>query len=87
MLKPGDLRRLDAWMRSRFDFDADAEISVEIELNDMDEARFDALAEIGIARASLGVQDFDPRVQAAINREQSLDLTRRIAEQRDPVRA
>ena len=35
----------------------------------MDDARFDALAEIGMTRASLGVQDFDPKVQKAINRD------------------
>ena len=64
-------------LRSRFAFRPDAEISVEIEPNDMDEARFDALAEIGMTRASLGVQDFDPKVQTAINREQSFEQTAR----------
>ena len=75
MLKPEDLRiaRRPAALALRFP--GGAEISVEIEPNDMDEARFDALAAIGMTRASLGVQDFDPRVQAAINREQSFELT------------
>jgi oxygen-independent coproporphyrinogen III oxidase len=80
MLKPEHLRGLNAWLRSHFDFECDAEISVEIEPNDMDEARFDALAAIGMSRVSLGVQDFDAKVQVAINREQSFALTKRIVE-------
>ena len=34
-----------------------------------------ALADIGFNRASLGVQDFDPAVQAAVNRNQSAEET------------
>ncbi|HWK66629.1 MAG TPA: oxygen-independent coproporphyrinogen III oxidase [Rhizobiaceae bacterium] len=80
MLKPDDLIAIDQHLRSRFRFLPEAEIAVEIEANDMDEGRFDALAAIGLSRASLGVQDFDPRVQKAINREQSLDDTRLAVE-------
>jgi oxygen-independent coproporphyrinogen III oxidase len=56
------------------------ELSVEIEPNDMDQARFDALAAIGMTRASLGVQDFDQKVQVAINRKQSIELTKSVIE-------
>lgn len=80
MLKPEDIIRLDEALRAAFVYLPDVEISVEIEANDMDEARFDALAAIGMTRASLGVQDFDPRVQGAINREQSFDLTKSVVE-------
>ncbi|MDP1159883.1 radical SAM protein, partial [Klebsiella variicola] len=48
--------------------------------NDMDDARFDALAAIGMTRASLGVQDFDETVQRTINREQSFEQTRWVVE-------
>lgn len=80
MLRPDDIVALDAKLRSSFDYLADAEVSVEIEPNDMDGTRFNALAEIGTTRASLGVQDFDPKVQAAINREQSFELTRAVVD-------
>lgn len=80
MLKPHDLIAIDEHLRNRFRFFPDAEIAVEIEANDMDEPRFDALAAIGLSRASLGVQDFDPRVQKAINREQSFEDTRAVVE-------
>ncbi len=33
------------------------------------------MAEAGVTRVSIGVQDFDPKVQAAINREQSFETT------------
>ena len=80
MLKPQDLTSLMHLLRRTFAFTPDAEISVEIDPNDMDEARLDAMAAIGVTRASLGIQDFDPRVQAAINREQSYECTRDVVE-------
>lgn len=53
-----------------------AEFSVEIDPNEIDEARLDALAEAGMTRASIGVQDFDPEIQSIIGREQSYETTR-----------
>lgn len=58
----------------------DAEFSVEIDPNEIDSARLDALAEAGMNRASIGVQDFDPEIQAIIGREQSYELTRSAVE-------
>jgi oxygen-independent coproporphyrinogen-3 oxidase len=75
MLRPEDIVALARRLRESFDVADDAAISIEIEPNDMDEARLDALAAIGVARASIGVQDFDAKVQRAINREQSFELT------------
>ena len=76
LLSPADMGRLDAALRAAFPFRPDVEISVEIDPNDMDEAKLDALAEIGLTRASLGIQDFDTRVQKAINRQQSFAETK-----------
>jgi oxygen-independent coproporphyrinogen-3 oxidase len=84
MLKPDDILTLGKALRDQFDFLDDASLSVEIDPNDMDEGRLDAFAAIGMTRASLGVQDFDPKVQKAINREQSFALTKSIV---DAVRA
>ena len=75
MLKPDDMRMLMGWLRDNFSFAEGAEISVEMDPNDLDEPRYDALAEIGVTRASLGVQDFDERVQKTINRLQSFEQT------------
>lgn len=80
MLRPDDLYALMTAFREAFTFEPDASISVEIDPNDMDEARLDALAGMGMTRASLGIQDFDPAVQKAINREQGFDLTRSVVD-------
>jgi oxygen-independent coproporphyrinogen III oxidase len=75
LIRPADLRALMAKLSGSFNPSSDVEISVEIDPNDMDSEKLDALAEIGLTRASLGIQDFDPKVQRAINREQSFELT------------
>jgi len=84
MLKPEDILSLGKALRDRFDILGEASLSVEIDPSDMDEGRLDAFAAIGMTRASLGVQDFDPKVQKAINREQSFLLTKSVV---DAVRA
>jgi len=80
MLKPEDIVALGAALRNSLDFLDGASLSVEIDPNDMDAGRLDAFAGIGMTRASLGVQDFDPKVQKAINREQSFQATRDVVE-------
>lgn len=80
MLIPADLKRLMARLKARFDFTPDAEISIEIDPNDIDTARLDAIAEAGFNRASLGVQDLNPTVQAAINRIQTFGQTRAVVD-------
>jgi oxygen-independent coproporphyrinogen III oxidase len=57
-----------------------AEFSVEIDPNEIDDARLDALAAAGMTRASIGVQDFDARIQATIGRDQSYEITRDAVE-------
>jgi oxygen-independent coproporphyrinogen-3 oxidase len=42
--------------------------------------RIDSLAKLGINRVSIGVQDFDPMVQIAVNRIQSVEETRAIVD-------
>ncbi|MDX1497749.1 MAG: oxygen-independent coproporphyrinogen III oxidase [Salinisphaeraceae bacterium] len=61
-------------LRARFKVAADAEIGLEVDprcmkLSDLEEYRL-----AGFNRISIGVQDFDPAVQKAINREQSQAL-------------
>jgi len=80
MLEPADMIDLGRTLRRHFNITAGAEISVEMDPNDLNEAKYDALAEMGVTRASLGVQDFDIRVQRAINREQSFEQTRAVVE-------
>ncbi|WP_310670799.1 oxygen-independent coproporphyrinogen III oxidase, partial [Burkholderia multivorans] len=55
--------------------DADAEYSIEIDPRTVTPATLVHLRTIGFNRLSLGVQDFDPEVQRAINRIQPLAQT------------
>lgn len=80
MLKPEDILLLVNRIKSRFQFDPEAEISVEMDPNDLDEPRYDAFAAIGMTRASIGVQDFNPKVQQAINREQTFEQTKSVVD-------
>ncbi len=80
MLTPDDMTALSAVLRERFALAADAEFSVEIDPRDLDDKRLSALARSGVTRASIGVQDFDPAVQKAINRIQSFEQTRDVVD-------
>lgn len=53
-----------------------AEFSVEIDPNEIDAPRLAVLARAGMNRASVGVQDFDPKIQETIGRIQSYEITR-----------
>ncbi len=54
------------------------DFSIEIDPRNLPTIRIDSLAKLGINRVSIGVQDFDPAVQIAVNRIQSVDETRAI---------
>jgi oxygen-independent coproporphyrinogen III oxidase len=79
-LTPEDSERLVARLRSAFDFDPDGEYAIEIDPRRADAARIAHLARLGFNRMSIGVQDFDPEVQRAVNRVQSLEVTREAIE-------
>ena len=74
---PDELRRLGALIREYFPRrSADCEFSVEIDPRRLTEEHVRALGEIGATRASLGVQDTNPRVQLAIHRFQPQSVNR-----------
>ena len=54
------------------------DFSIELDPRTVDETRIKHLIGLGINRISLGVQDFDPDVQRAINRIQSVEETKNI---------
>ena len=80
ILEPDSFRGLGAALRSRSRFRPGAEIAVEVDPRGLDQARIEALAEAGVTRVSLGVQDLDPEVQRAINRVQPFDLVERAVD-------
>jgi oxygen-independent coproporphyrinogen-3 oxidase len=73
-----DKEQLDDLMvklRGAFTFDEsdNREFSIEVDPRTVDEDDIRHLAELGFNRLSLGIQDFDPVVQEAVNRAQTTD--------------
>ena len=56
------------------------EFSVEVHPNYTTEEHIEKLASVGFNRISLGVQDFDPKVQYVINRIQSFERTKEVVD-------
>lgn len=80
-LMPADMmRRVAGAVFEAVPMGEGAEFSVEIDPNEIDDARMDALAESGMNRASIGVQDFDPFIQSVIGRDQSYEVTAKAVE-------
>jgi oxygen-independent coproporphyrinogen-3 oxidase len=75
ILSAAQFQGLVAALRAAFDCDG-AEVAVEIDPRDLADDLVAAFGRTGVARASIGVQDFAPAVQAAINRVQSVEQTR-----------
>ena len=81
-LSPAQLREVVDTLRSHFHFsDADErDLSIELDPRFVSPADIAELAAAGFNRASFGVQDFDPEVQVAVNRIQSVEETRAVVD-------
>ena len=81
-LSSDELREVVQTLRRHFRFldSEDRDVSIELDPRNIDAAGVRDLATIGFNRASLGVQDFDPAVQAAVNRIQSVEQTLEVIE-------
>ena len=77
ILAAADIVGLADALSTHFRRSEKAEFAVEIDPRHLDPPQLDALASAGVTRVSVGVQDFDAAVQAAIGREQSFDATQR----------
>jgi oxygen-independent coproporphyrinogen-3 oxidase len=74
-LRPDEIRRLGEIIHKHFKFSPDIEASVEVDPRRLTRDHLLALREIGFNRASMGVQDFNPKVQEAIHRIQPREMT------------
>ena len=77
-LSHDEMRRLVDQIRTYFRLLPNGEYSIEVDPRKVDRDTVKLLAELGFNRMSVGVQDFDPRVQQAVNRIQSLDETKLV---------
>jgi len=69
------LRQLVARIGGAFDLAPDGEYSIEVDPRTVGPETMQALREAGFNRVSFGVQDFDPKVQAAVHRLQGVEQT------------
>lgn len=74
-LLPEEIEELGVHIRQYFEFDPNAEISIEVDPRGFTIEHAQVLQLLGFNRASVGVQDFFPDTQWAINRIQSYELT------------
>ena len=80
ILSAEDISALSTVLNNTFRIAADVEFSVEIDPRDLSHGQIEALAAAGMTRASVGIQDFNPKVQQAINREQSFAVTKAVVD-------
>jgi len=74
-LKPQELSELMAEVRRFFKILPDAEVAIEMHPRTTTIPFLEALSEEGFNRISIGVQDFDPKVQKLIHRDQTYEMT------------
>jgi oxygen-independent coproporphyrinogen-3 oxidase len=75
-LSPAQMEDLFQHTRERFTFAPDAEIGVEIDPRVTNRAHLETLRRLGFNRLSMGIQDFQPKVQETIHRVQPYEMTR-----------
>lgn len=73
-LSPDDLQRVMSHVWSRFNQAPSAELAIESDPRTLTGEMIDRIGALGFNRASFGVQEFDPVVQAAINRIQPPEM-------------
>ncbi len=80
-LTPDDLERAMQAVRANFDITADAELAIESDPRTLTDEMIQRIGQLGFTRASFGVQEFDPKVQKAINRVQPPDMVRHAVDE------
>jgi oxygen-independent coproporphyrinogen-3 oxidase len=79
-LNPDEINLLASYISNSFEFNEDSENSCEIDPRELTKAHLEALRNNGFNRISMGVQDFNEKVQKAVNRIQPEDITRQAVE-------
>jgi len=75
-LSPAQMEDLFGFTSERFSFAHDAEIGIEIDPRVTSREHLETLRKLGFNRLSMGIQDFDPRVQKTVHRVQPYEMTR-----------
>lgn len=80
-LSPGQMEDLFADLTLAFHFSPSAEVGVEIDPRVTTREHLEMLRRLGFNRLSMGIQDFQPRVQQTVHRVQPYEMTREVIEQ------
>ncbi|MBB6522777.1 oxygen-independent coproporphyrinogen III oxidase [Pseudoteredinibacter isoporae] len=75
------MRELMTHSQSLFEFSEDGEYSIELHPGTTNQETISLLKDIGFNRLSMGVQDFDPKVQTAVNRFNSVEEVQALVDQ------
>jgi len=75
-LMPDEIERLGSILHRHFGNTPDCEAGVEVDPRGLTQEHVSALWEAGFNRASMGVQDNNPKVQEAVHRIQPMEITR-----------
>jgi oxygen-independent coproporphyrinogen-3 oxidase len=75
-LSPAQMDDLFGHTHERFSFAPDAEIGIEIDPRVTSREHLETLRRLGFNRLSMGIQDFEPKVQETIHRIQPYEMTR-----------
>ena len=79
-LSDEQLERVFRMIGEHFELMPDGEYSIEIDPRKVSRESVFKLAKLGFNRMSVGIQDFDPKVQAAVNRIQTVEETQNVIE-------
>ncbi|MEM8698221.1 MAG: oxygen-independent coproporphyrinogen III oxidase, partial [Pseudomonadota bacterium] len=79
-LTPDALARAMEMLHAEFDFAPGAELAIESDPRHLSDEAIRRIGHLGFTRASFGVQEFDPKVQAAINRVQPPNMVARAVD-------
>ena len=79
-LSVDEMAHLWSVFAERFAFEPEAEIAIEVDPRVTSPEQVALMRRLGFNRVSMGVQDFDPTVQDAINRYQTFEQTRDLHE-------
>ncbi len=80
-LSVDELRHFLGNLLERCELTPDHELSIEVDPRVTSREQLELLSQMGFKRISLGVQDFDPKVQDIVHRIQSVEQVRTITEQ------
>ncbi len=79
-LSPEEINSLISYINNSFEFRDNAEVGCEIDPRGLTKEHLMALREGGFNRISMGVQDFNEKVQKYVNRIQPEEMTRQVVE-------